>query len=218
MKKRPFVVPICVLVSLVWLASIALAFAQDSKPKVQSTPKGAYLFVDGTAEPEGRRTLQLSLGEHKIGPYLYGHQPEARGVIIEPVGTTPVEARLKPLSGDVSGPRGRIPEEAGRASVLPNLIFGGLSFGGHGDEFNNKTVLERELLVPRATHEVTLRESNKEVWRGRSPVATDQREIRLVDQRVPGERRWIRRAMKGFVRALRSTPPGLPAPRSPFFR
>jgi hypothetical protein len=213
MKQPPFQV----LVSLVWLAVVAPAFAQDSNLKFRMTPKEAYLFFDGRAEPEGCRTLLLGPDEHKMSLYVYGYQPDTRSLTIKSGVAAPREVSPKPVSREVSGPWGRIPE-ASRPSILLNVIFGGLSFGGHGDEFINKIVLERELLVPRATHEVTLLESNKAVWWGRSPVASDQRETRLVEQRVPGERRWIRRAMKGFVRALRSTPPGLPAPRSPFFR
>lgn len=220
MKKRPFVVPIRVLVSFVWLTSIAPAFAQESTLKVRVTPKEAYLFLDERAELEGSRTLQLGPGEHKIGLYIHGYHPETHSVTVKSGWTAPLEVSLKSASGDVSGPGYRIPEEAGRASgcgrgasspclssFVPDVVLGGLSFGGRGDEFNNTIVLKQELLVPRATHQFPLRDGNKEVWPGPVTLATSRRAIRSVDQ-VSGKGRWIGRAMKSFIRALGSTPPG----------
>lgn len=222
MKKRPFVVTIGVLVSFVGLASIASVFAQESKLKVRVTPKEPYLFLNERAEPDGSRTLQLSPSKHKIGRYIHGYQPESRSVTVKSGWTAPLEVSLKSASGDVSGPGYRMAKEAGRgsgcgtgasslclSSLLPNAVLGGLSFGGRGDEFN-RIVLKEELLVPRGMHQFLLREGNKEVGSGPVTFATNRRAIGSVNQ-VSGKRRWIGRAVKGFIRVLGSTPPG-PAP------
>ncbi|MBZ5526790.1 MAG: OmpA family protein [Acidobacteriia bacterium] len=173
------------LVSLGMAALLtAVAYAQEAnlgKLKINVTPGESYLFVDGNGMAPGSRTVDLSVGAHKILVANYGYRFWAREVTINPGETTPLDVSLEREGDVVFGPKGRIQIEvghldAGDAAVLLN----GKSpsyFVGHVDEFNNELFLHQELIVPPGNHLVTITRHGTEIWSGKLSVPENQRVI-----------------------------------------
>ncbi len=105
------------------------------------TPKKAYAFIKGRAAPVGGDTLEFSPGGHEITTHSHGYEHDTRRVKIEAGKITALDVSLKPVSGTVSGPSGRIPIQ-GRGCT-PGLVNGQLP----GDELNNDIIWMQEVLV-----------------------------------------------------------------------
>lgn len=184
MKKQQLVRCFYASVALIVSASAALAARNAGYLKIHVSPRQAYVFIDGAAMAEGNGKFWLVPGEHKIGVYNYGYQPEVRTVTITLKKTLRLDISLQPLSGTVSAHWGRIQiEGADRAAVLlngktPDFLV------GHGDEFNHDIWVKQELLVPPGNHQVTLLYGDQELWSGAVKVAAGQRVI--IDARKGG--------------------------------
>ena len=183
---RYFAIPLIFLLT-------AAAFAQDGKLKVQSSPKQAYVFVDGKAMGEAsRHAFPLAAGDHKVGVYNYGFKAVEQTVTIAAGQTLPLKVTLEALPEEVPGPRGCITiEGAGRSAVLLNGKTPGF-FVGHGDEFDNEWGWKQELIVPPGTHQLTILSRDKEVWSGPVEVPVNQRVVVDIPKGVRKTVAWPR--------------------------
>ncbi|HEU5452281.1 MAG TPA: OmpA family protein [Terriglobales bacterium] len=182
----------CLTLPLIILLTAA-AFAQDGKLKVQSTPKQAYVFVDGKAMGEAsRHAFTLPAGEHKVGIYNYGFKPLEQSVTIAAGQTLPLKVTLEAMPEEVPGPRGCITlEGANRSAVLLNGKTPAF-FVGHGDEFNHEWLWKQELIVPPGTHQLTILSGDKEVWSGPVEVPANQRVVVDIPKGVRKTVAWPR--------------------------
>jgi outer membrane protein OmpA-like peptidoglycan-associated protein len=166
------------------LLGITPACHQGGKLEVRAVPHQAYVFLDGypmgdTMRTDGMRIVlrNLSPGEHTVGIYNYGYQPDVQKVTITDGKTTRIKVHLTPAGGAVSGPWGRIQiEGTGHAAVFLNGTTPGY-FVGDSDEFNNDIGWKQELIVPPGTHQLTLMRGGTTVWSGPVTVAANQRVI-----------------------------------------
>jgi len=153
-------------------------FAQDGKLKVKVTPKQAYVFVDGNAIREGSHSISLSPGKHTVVVVNYGYKISTQDVTIEAGKTTPLEVKLDPQGGNVSGPFGDVQLKGDeRAAVLSNGTTPAF-FVGHVDEFNFDWFLwHQNLLLPPGTHHITVTHAGKTVWSGDVKVEANKKTI-----------------------------------------
>ncbi len=166
------------LVLLVWLGGIP-SFAQDGKLIIHTTPKQAYIFVDGRAirEASKQHSLSLSAGDHKVELVNYGYSPSSQTVTITANKTTKLDITLSPVSGTLSGPFGAMTiEGASHDAVLLNGKTPDF-FVGHGDEFNHNWWWKQELVVPPGTYQVSVLTGDKEIWSGPVNVPANQRVV-----------------------------------------
>ncbi len=175
------------------LTATVAAFAQGGKLKVQSSPKQAYVFIDGRAMGEANRhTFQLSTGDHKVGVYNYGYKAAEQNVSITAGRTLALNVKLEPIPGEVPGPRGCITIEGAEHDAV--LLNGKTPeyFVGHGDEFNHEWLWKQELIVPPGTHQLTVMGSDKEIWSGAVEVPANQRVVVDIPKGVRKTVSWPR--------------------------
>ena len=146
------------------------AFPQSSsetgKLKIHVAPKQAYVFVDGKAIRDGSQTISLSSGDHKIGVYNYGYQPNTQDVQITSGKTTDLSVALQPSGDKVAGPFADIEFKGSpRAAVLLNGQTPSY-FVGHVDEFDWDWIWHQRLLVHPGTYQVTVTREGNTVWSG----------------------------------------------------
>jgi len=173
--------------------------AQEPRPgklKMKVEPIEAYTFVDGNAMGPGDRDIKLSPGNHNVIVANYGYKFFQQDVSINSKETTPLNVKLDPAGAEVSGPRGRIQVEvggmtAGDAAVLLNGKTTGY-FVGHVDEFNHNIWWKQELIVPPATHQLTVTRNGKELWSGMIPVAANHRVIVTISNGKQRDTDWPR--------------------------
>lgn len=190
LRLTSFIITCSIAMLLIWVGP---ASAQDGRLKIHVVPKQAYVFVDGNAMREaGRGTLKLSQGEHKIALYNYGYKPAFRDVSISAGKTTTLDVTLDAVPGAVNGPWGCITIEGPpRAAVLLNGKTPEY-FVGHIDEFNHNWWWKQELLVPPGTYQVTVLQSDKELWSGSVDVPQDKRVVINVPRGIRKTVSWPR--------------------------
>jgi outer membrane protein OmpA-like peptidoglycan-associated protein len=204
------------LVVLLGLAFGTPLFAQDGKLKIHIRPAEAYVFVDGQAMGEAKRTLTLAAGTHKVDLYNYGYTPVSREVSIPAGGVSHLDVTLEAIPNSVSGPWGSITlEGADREAVLLN----GKSpefFVGHGDEFNHEWWWKQELIVPPGTHQVTVVREGKEIWSGEIEVPAHERVVvdipKGVRKTIPWHRGEELTSLPRFKAGIASTTVALARP------
>lgn len=188
--------PRALAVAAILSAALHAQEPQPGKLKMKVEPIEAYTFVDGNAMGPGDRSIKLSPGNHKVIVANYGFKFFEQDVAINPKETTPLNVKLDPAGAEVSGPRGRIQIEvggltAGDAAVLLNGKTTGY-FVGHVDEFNHDIWWKQELIVPPATHQVTVTQNGKELWSGMVPVAANHRVILTISTGKQKDKDWPR--------------------------
>jgi outer membrane protein OmpA-like peptidoglycan-associated protein len=170
------------------------AFAQDGKLTIHVTPQQAYVFVDGHAVGQASKhhSVKLSAGQHKVVLANYGYSSASNDVRITAGESTGLDVTLQPVTGTVTGPFGAITIEG--ASLDAVLLNGKTPdyFVGHGDEFNHDWWWKQELIVPPATHQVTVLGANGEVWSGPVEVPANQRVVLDVPKGVRKTVAWPR--------------------------
>lgn len=154
------------------------ALAQDGKLKIKVTPKQAYVFVDGQAIREGSQTIPLSAGKHTVVVVNYGYKISTQDVNVDAGKTTPLEVKLDPYGGNVTGgPWGDVELKGDeRAAVETNGTTPGY-FVGHVDEFNFDWIWHQNLILPPGTHHITVTHKGKTVWSGDVTVAANKKVI-----------------------------------------
>jgi len=166
------------------LALMMSACTRGGRLEVRAVPTQAYVHLDGVPIGDASRSRDhnilltgISPGEHTVGVYNYGYEPQEHKVNITGGETTYLRVPLTPVGGTVSGPWGRIQIEGDRhAAVLlngktPEYLV------GHADEFNNYWHWKQGLLVPPGTHQLTVLERGTTIWSGPVTVAANQRVI-----------------------------------------
>jgi outer membrane protein OmpA-like peptidoglycan-associated protein len=182
MLKRRLLFFVPMLALLAMLTPVTRSAAQDGKLKVRANPREAYIFVDGSALAEGRRSVRVSPGAHKVVLYNYGYKPAEREVSITAGKTTVLDVTLEAIPGTPAGPWGCITiEGVPRAAVLLNGKTPDY-FVGHGDEFNHEWWWKQELIVPPGTHQLTVLSGDKEIWSGPVTVSANQRVVLDADK------------------------------------
>ncbi|MGD1210898.1 MAG: OmpA family protein [Candidatus Acidiferrales bacterium] len=185
---------------LVYIFTLALAialgatagFAQDGKLKIKVTPKQAYVFVDGNAIRDGSRSISLSPGKHTVVVVNYGYKISTQDVTIEAGKATPLDVKLDPYGGSVSGPFGDVQLKGDpRAAVLSNGTTPGY-FVGHVDEFDNDWVWHQNLLLPPGTHHLTVTHQGKTVWSGDVKVEANKKTVVYLDKNTQKTVDWKR--------------------------
>lgn len=152
-------------------------FAQDGKLKIKVSPKQAYVFVDGNAIRDGSQSISLSPGKHTVVVANYGYKSSTQDVTIEAKKATPLDVKLDPLGGNVSGPFGDLLLEGDpRAAVLSNGTTPGY-FVGHVDEMNNDFIWHQNLLLPPGTHHITVTHQGKTVWSGDVNIQANKKTV-----------------------------------------
>ena len=152
-------------------------FGQDGKLKIKVSPKQAYVFVDGQAIKPGSQSVNLAAGKHTVVVVNYGYKISTQDVNIEAGKSLPLEVKLDPQGGNVSGPFGDILLEGdGKAAVLSNGDSPAY-FVGHVDEFNNDFIWHQNLLMPPGTHHITVTHNGKTVWAGDVNVEVNKKTV-----------------------------------------
>jgi outer membrane protein OmpA-like peptidoglycan-associated protein len=189
-QSQTFRVGILVLV----IATGQQVLAQDGKLKIHTSPKRAYIFIDGHAMGEASKhhSLSLDAGDHKIEVVNYGYSPVTNTVTITAGETSNLEVTLPPVGATVSGPFGAMTiEGADRDAVLLNGKTPDF-FVGHGDEFNHNWGWKQELVVPPGTYQVSILGADKEVWSGPVDVPANQRVVVDIPNGVRKTIAWSR--------------------------
>jgi outer membrane protein OmpA-like peptidoglycan-associated protein len=170
----------CLVIAFTLFCTLALS-AQDGKLRVQVEPKQAYVFIDGTAYGEGKRTIKIPSGHHTVAVFNYGFTSQTRDVTVEAGTVTGLEFKLDPVAGEIKGPWGRIQVES--ASHAAVLLTGKTPdyFVGHGDEFNHGGAFlpccVQQLVVPPGEYPVTLVNKSGVLWSGTVKVNANERVI-----------------------------------------
>ncbi|MGH9739864.1 MAG: OmpA family protein [Candidatus Acidiferrales bacterium] len=190
MRRLGYVLSLALALALV--ASASFAKNGDGKLKIKVSPKQAYVFIDGTAMRDGSRSYTLAPGKHSIEVVNYGYEPSKQDVDITAGKATPLDVKLQPEGGKVSGPFGLvIIDGAPRAAVLSNGDTPAY-FVGHGDEFDNDFIWHQNLLLPPGTHHITVTRHGKTVWSGDVKVETDKKTVVYVNSNKQKTVDWKR--------------------------
>lgn len=168
-------------IAIFLVAAALVVSAQQGNIPIKVSPEEAYIFVDGRPLDHRTTTVTLTPGEHVVGIYNYGFVPEIHKIYVEKGFNPTIEARLKPVTGMVNGPWGRIQIEQtpdDNAAVFLNGR-GPEFFVGHVDEMNNDIVAKQQLIVPPGMHELIIvsDKDNKEIWSGPVEVTENTRVI-----------------------------------------
>lgn len=175
-------------------ASRISTHAQNGKLTLHVTPQQAYLFVDGRAigEASKHHTLSLTAGDHKLDVANYGYAPASRTVTITAGESTSLEVTLTAVSPVVSGPFGALTVEGANHDAV---VLNGKTpdfFVGHGDEFNHEWWWKQELVVPPGNYQVSVLQSDKEIWSGPVTVPANQRVVIDIPKGVRKTVDWPR--------------------------
>ena len=179
-----------IAISIFLMAAASLAIAQETTIRVNVTPEEAYIFVDGQPVVHRSNTLIIAPGEHTIGVYNYGYVPQLKKVLIESGQNPPINARLEPVPGMVSGPWGRIQIEGVHGDALVYLNGTGPEFFvAHADEANNNFLAQQTIVAPVGTHQLYIvdHKTNRPVWSGPIEVKANQRAILYANRGMNGE-------------------------------
>jgi OmpA family/PEGA domain len=188
MRRLGYLFTLVIAVALATTAS----FAQNGKLKIKVTPKEAYVFVDGQAIRDGSHAVSLSAGKHTVVVVNYGYKLSTQDVNIEAGKSTPLEVKLDPYGGTVSGPFGLVIIEGDpRAAVLSNGTTPGY-FVGHVDEFNNDFLWHQNLLLPPGTHHLTVTHAGKTVWEGDVKVEANKKTVVYTTKNMQKTVDWSR--------------------------
>ncbi len=165
---------------------LAPAFAKQSeetgKLKVHVEPKQAYVFLDGKAIREGSQTMKLVAGDHKLGVYNYGYQPQTERVHVNAGKKVKQDVTLQPSGNKVSGPFAEIEFKGDpRAAVLLNGQTPDY-FVGHVDEFNWDWIWHQRLLVRPGTYQVMVTREGNTIWSGPVSAKAGQHVTVYLDQ------------------------------------
>ncbi len=182
------------LLSLVMAIALGATagFAQDGKLKIKVSPKQAYVFVDGNAIREGSQSISLSPGKHTVVVANYGFKMSTQDVTIEAKKSTPLDVKLDPVGGTVSGPFGDLLLEGNpRAAVLSNGTTPGY-FVGHVDEMNHDWWWHQNLLLPPGTHHITVTHQGKTVWSGDVNIETNKKTVVYMSSNKQKTVNWKR--------------------------
>jgi hypothetical protein len=167
---------------LIVASASAQSSSQDGKLKIHVTPKQAYVFVDGKAIRDGSQTIDLSAGQHKVGVYNYGYQPNVQQVNISAGSTTPLDVKLQSSGDRVSGPFADLEFKGHpRAAVLLNGQTPDY-FVGHVDEFDWNWIWHQRLLVKPGTYQVTVTREGNTIWSGTVTAKAGQQVTVYLDQ------------------------------------
>jgi len=169
MRSKP-VVSVGLFLSAISLLCVAPAFAQSSqetgKLKIHVDPKQAYVFVDGKAIRDGSQTIELGVGDHKVGVYNYGYLSKTQDVHVGAGETTDLRVNLQSSGDAVAGPFADIEFKGDpRAAVLLNGQTPAY-FVGHVDEFDWNWIWHQRLLVKPGTYQVTVTHEGNTIWSG----------------------------------------------------
>lgn len=180
MSYRKFAFPLFLIAIL--LMTTAICEAQDARIRVRVEPIESYVFLDGKAMGHGVQELTMAPGKHIVSVYNYGFTPQVSEITVTPGMKESITAYLEPVGGEVSGPWGAIQVEGPRnAAVLLNGKTPEF-FVGHPDALNNHIWWKQQLVVPPATHEVTVMEGENVIWSGPVTVKPNERVILYADQ------------------------------------
>lgn len=178
MRCRAFTLVILATMGLLVAAS---AFAQDGTLKVRVTPKTGYVLVDGRPIGQGKQSVRLAAGEHRVQVVRYGRQPFEQSVAIAAGETRTLDVKLEPAGGTVSGPWGRIRllVSPNRAAVYLNGRTPGFLIGCVGATDHN-FLGKQELLVRPGTYQLAIALDGYRTYTGSVAVGENERvEVRL---------------------------------------
>jgi len=179
MRRLGYIVTIVLALALA--VSAGFAKGGDGKLKIKVSPKQAYVFIDGKAMREGSRSFTLSPGKHTVEVANYGFEPSKQDVDITAGKATPLDVKLTPEGGKVSGPFGLVIFNGNpRAAVLSNGDTPAY-FVGHVDEFNNDFIWHQNLLLPPGTHHITVTHLGKTLWSGDVKVEADKKTVVYIN-------------------------------------
>jgi hypothetical protein len=156
---------------------------EPGKVYVSVSPEEAYIWADGKPANHRSSFLRLPPGEHSITVYNYGYAPQTQTVTVKSGQRQEITAHLKPATGTVAGPWGRIQIEGVPGDSL--VFMNGTTpefFVGHADEMNNNFMAKQQLIVPAGTHQlyVIRRKTNEPIWSGQVDVKENKRMILYV--------------------------------------
>jgi hypothetical protein len=158
-------------------AASAQSASETGKLKIHVVPKQAYVFVDGRAIRDGSQTISLTAGDHKVGVYNYGYQPNTQDVQIQEGKTTDLNVALQAAGDKVSGPFADIEFKGDpRAAVLLNGDTPAY-FVGHVDEFDWDWIWHQRLLVHPGTYNVNVTQKGNTIWSGAVTLKAGQKAI-----------------------------------------
>lgn len=172
-------------ITLFLLTAASLALSQEGTIRVNVTPEEAYIFVDGQPFVHRSNTLTLPTGDHTLGVYNYGFVPQVVNLYIEKGGNPPLNARLTPVAGMVSGPWGRIQIEGVHGDTLVFLNDTKPEFFvAHADEANNNFLNKQQIVAPVGMHTLFLvnHKNGQMIWSGPVEVKANERLILYTDQ------------------------------------
>lgn len=168
--------------SLCAVSAFAQSSAETGKLKVKVSPKQAYVFVDGKAIRDGKQTIQLTAGSHKVAVYNYGYQPKTEDVEISGGKTSDLSVDLQASGDKVSGPFAAIEFKGDpRAAVLLNGESPSY-FVGHVDEFDWNWIWHQRLLVHPGTYQVAVTQEGNTVWSGQVNAEAGKRVVVYLNQ------------------------------------
>lgn len=159
-------------------ASVSFAKDANGKLKIKVSPKQADIFIDGNAMRQGTHSFSLSPGKHTIEVVNYGYKESKQDVDITAGKATPLDVKLQPEGGKVSGPFGDVEFKGdhARAAVLSNGDTPGY-FVGHVDEFDWDWIWHQNLMLPAGTHHLTVTLHGKTIWSGDVTVVAGKKVI-----------------------------------------
>src|SRR6478672_4390565 len=178
------------MVALLAVVGANLSLAKDKKADnstqapgevyVHVMPEEAYVWVDDKPLTHRSHILHLPPGDHKIAIYNYGYEPQVHNVSVVSGQYQEVNAELKRVDAQVSGPWGRIQIEQAPGKAL--VFLNGTApefFVGHVDEMNNDLLNPQQLIVPVGTHQVHIlaNKTLEQIWAGPVDVKENERVI-----------------------------------------
>lgn len=190
MRRLGYIVTIVLAVALA--VSAGFAKSGDGKLKIKVSPKQADVFIDGNAMKQGSHSFTLSPGKHTVEVVNYGFKPSTQDVDITAGKSTPLDVKLDPEGGKVSGPFGLVIFNGNpRAAVLSNGDNPAY-FVGHVDEFNNDFIWHQNLLLPPGTHHITVTLLGKTLWSGDVKVEANKKTVVYINSGKQKTEAWKR--------------------------
>ena len=106
--RRVLSIGLLSVVALLLGASLLPAKQKCSTFKVHVSPKQAYVYIDDAPAGWGSGSFWALPGEHTLAVYNYGYKPYVGKITVGAGKTADQTVTLEPISGNVSGPWGRI--------------------------------------------------------------------------------------------------------------